>query len=59
MSQQIPSGWRILTLFEGKQMKSGLKKLLNRWSIVAFDKGKMHGPGYKWNIDDTYGPEVG
>ena len=59
INAQIPCGWRKLTLFEGKQMKNSLKKLLNTWSIVAFDKGKMDGRGYGYKISDTYGPEVG
>ena len=33
--------------------------LLNTWSIVAFDKGKLDGPGYGGKIHSTYGPEVG
>lgn len=59
MNQPIPHGWRILTYVQGVGMKDSLKSLLNRWSIVAFDHGKLDGCGYGGGIHASYGPECG
>lgn len=45
-----PSGWRNLSINEGRQIKSNLEEILDEWSIVAFDHGKLTGPGYGLTI---------
>jgi hypothetical protein len=54
-----PPGWRALTFSEGQQLKSQLEQVLDEWSIVAFDHGKITGPGYGLTIEDSVGSECG
>lgn len=55
----IPEGWRVMTMDEGRCMKDDLQKMLTQWSIVAFDHGKLEGPGYGYALSETYGSECG
>ncbi len=44
---------------EGYEYKEQLKKLLQTWSIVAFETGKIDGSGYGYKVHDSYGSECG
>ena len=35
-----------MTLNEGTKLRTSLNKLLDEWSIVAFENGKLDGHGY-------------
>lgn len=59
LDDPVPAGWRILTFNEGIQIKEELMGLMDEWSIVAFDKGKLEGPGYGYRIVPSYGEECG
>ena len=50
LNEPVPSGWRKLTLSEGKQYKDELNNLLDHWSIVAFETGSIGGHGYNNEI---------
>ena len=54
----IPNDWRLMKLDEGKMVKESLNTLLDPYSIVAFETGKLDGIEYGNVFSDTYGPEV-
>jgi hypothetical protein len=58
-SVDVPAGWRILTFEEGTTVKNELLPLLDTWSIVGFDYGKLDGSGYGYQLSTTAGPECG
>lgn len=58
-SQPFPQGWVRLSFPEAQGFIDQLKPLLDEWSIVAFQQGKMSGPGYNYEIQQTYGEECG
>ena len=41
-----PNGWRLPTTPEVQHWKDQIVKILQQWSIVAFDGGKIDGHGY-------------
>ena len=51
-SRQFPPGWERLNYQEaqGNGIIEGLKQILEEWSIVAFQQGKMAGSGYGYEI---------
>lgn len=55
----VPAGWRRLRLEEGKQIKENLNEILEEWSIVGFEDGKLDGYGYGNNFSETSGAECG
>ena len=56
-SQQFPQGWERLNYQEAQSrgIIQSLKQILEEWSIVAFQQGKMAGSGYGYEIQPTYG----
>ena len=60
-SQQFPPGWERLNYQEAQShgIIQSLKQILEEWSIVAFQQGKMAGSGYGYEIQPTYGGECG
>lgn len=59
LNNQVPSGWRALKFEEGKEIAKELHPLLEKWSIICFDKGRLSGEGYNYELQEEYGPEVG
>lgn len=59
LKQKIPEGWRVMTYEEGQAMKYELYPLLDQWSIVAFDRGRLDGKGYGYRFMEQYGDECG
>ena len=55
----IPSGQRKLRINEGRKIKDYLNELLDNWSVVAFETGKLDGFGYGNKFMETYGPQAG
>ena len=50
---------RRMTFDEGKQYKMELQRIMQTWSIVAFDYGKMDGRGYGSKMHEDYSSECG
>jgi hypothetical protein len=44
-----------MLIVEGYEFKEQLKQLLDQWSIVAFETGKIDGAGYGYKIHENYG----
>ena len=44
--EDIPPGWRILRMEEGKTIKPLLDSILGEWDIIAFESGALDGVGY-------------
>lgn len=59
LKDPVPFGWRVLTYQEGQTYKSQLATILDTWSIVAFDQGKLDGKGYGNSLSPSYGKECG
>ena len=57
--EKVSRGWRRLKITEGRRIKDYLNQLLEEWSIVAFETGKLDGFGYGNVFSETYGPECG
>lgn len=57
--QPFPYGWERLSYQEAEPYLQWLKQMLNEWSIVAFQQGKLDGAGYGYKYSPTYGPECG
>ena len=49
----IPAGWRKMTMEEGKKSKCCLERILEEWSVVGFQTGKLDGPGYGSKFSDN------
>ena len=54
-----PDGYRMMNRAEVVELKDQIKQNLDQWGIVAFDHGKIDGPGYGCKIHDSYGNECG
>jgi hypothetical protein len=59
LQNEAPEGFRKMLIQEGYEYKEQLKKLLQTWSIVAFETGKIDGSGYGYKVHDSYGSECG
>lgn len=57
--EPFPPVAKKLTLQQGQQCLPQIKTLLDEWSIVAFESGKISGPGYHYVVDQTVGKECG
>jgi hypothetical protein len=57
--QPFPQGWQRLSYQEAQGFLHLLKPLLDEWSIVAFQQGKISGPGYHYAVEPTYSGECG
>jgi hypothetical protein len=55
LSEEPPQGFRKMLLSEGYKFKEQLKKLLDCWSIVAFETGKIDGEGYGYKLHESFG----
>jgi len=55
LNEQIPNGWRIITLEEAKLNKEQINALCDnsQWFIVAFETGQLDGHGYGNNFHDS------
>jgi len=60
-SKPFPQGWERLNYQEAQAngIVEMLKQILDEWSIVAFQQGKMAGPGYGYEIQPNYSEECG
>ena len=54
-SRPFPQGWERLSYQEAQGILHLIKPILEEWSIVAFQQGKISGPGYNYEIDQHYG----
>jgi hypothetical protein len=54
-SKEPPKGFRKMLFSEGYEFKEQLKQLLEPWSIVAFETGKMDGSGYGYQLHESFG----
>ncbi len=59
LDKEAPEGFRKMNIEEGHEFKEELKKLLQTWSIVAFESGKIDGSGYGYKLHESYGSECG
>ena len=53
-SQPFPQGWERLSFQEAQGILHLIKPLLDEWSIVAFQQGKISGSGYGYDIQQSY-----
>ena len=53
-TEPFPPMARRMTFDEGRQYRSELQQIMGAWSIVAFDYGKMDGPGYGCKLHEDY-----
>ena len=58
-SMPFPQGWERLSFQEAQGILHLIKPILEEWSIVAFQQGKIGGPGYNYDIQQTYSEECG
>jgi len=63
LGDEIPNGWRIMTLEEAKKYKQEVNEVCdyknNKWFIVAFETGRLDGLGHGNKFSENYGSEVG
>jgi hypothetical protein len=59
INEQVPQGWRLVRLEEGRQIAGELAELVEEWGIVGFEHGKLDGAGYGRKIGETRGSECG
>lgn len=59
MTDPIPDGWRAVRFSEAKELKPYIFPLLDTWSTVALEDGKIDGSGYGCNLSEEFGQECG
>ena len=55
LSNEIPEKFRPMKITEGRQYKKDLTSIMDYWSIVAFETGKIDGYGHGNRISNSYG----
>jgi hypothetical protein len=51
--EEIPLGWRMLSIGEASRWKDQITPHLGQWGIVCLDGGKIDGSGYGNKISKT------